>query len=109
MKVYRKNRFEKNSFEIRTSALDDQDDASTLNSSLFKGFYNLFLTFGVFYVISNPLVIISFEKGFFLKCLLKQNGFREGSLMKTTLFDSFKTDFLMAICVWPLFYLWTFM
>ena len=74
----------------RTSLLDEFSSESKLNSSEFRGFYNLALIFGMFFLFTKPFL----------------NFFERGNFFSPYLYNSFKIDFFLCIMVWPCFYIW---
>lgn len=55
-KIYKKERFVKNSFKIRPSFLDESSPDSYINLSAFKGFANVGKLLGTFMLIIIPIV-----------------------------------------------------
>jgi|JI10StandDraft_1071094.scaffolds.fasta_scaffold2755113_1 hypothetical protein len=78
------------SYPVAVSHLDPDDPRSQLNQSQVRGFFNLLVIFGIIFFVTQP-VINFIDKGYFLE---------------STLYNTFKIDFLFCLVNWPLFLLW---
>jgi hypothetical protein len=84
------HKLRKPEFKERLSLLDEFHADSKLNTSQFRGFYNLAIMFGMLFLFTKPILNFIDTKQF----------------LSPTLYTIFKRDFLLCLGVWPLFYLW---
>lgn len=84
------HKLRKPEFKERLSLLDEYHPHSKLNTSHFRGFYNLAVMFGIVFLFTRPILNFIDRREFF----------------SPGLYNTFKNDFLLCLSVWPLYYFW---
>lgn len=82
----------KKSFLNRRSLLDDYYCDSSISLSDFRGFYTAGVIFGVFYLLTDPI----------LRYLNK------GEIFPLVFINTFKKDYFLCLAHWPLYYLFSY-
>jgi hypothetical protein len=77
-------------FPTAVSHLDPDSEQSMLNKSDLRGFFNLAVIFGTIFFITQPII----------------NFIDRGYILESTLYNTFKVDFIFCTVNWPLFFLW---
>lgn len=63
-----------------------------MSRSSFKGFFNMICIFSIVFLFTKPIV----------------NWFERSYFLEPYLYETFKTDYILCIMVWPLFFGWSF-
>lgn len=80
-------------FQERISYLDDHSSESMLSKSSFNGLFNFLITLGLVKFVFTSYV--NFKKS--------------GYFIEMEIYDTVKRDYIYAISIWPLFYLYSHM
>lgn len=80
-------------FQERISYLDDFSSESELSKSTFNGLFNFIVTLGLIKFVFTSWV----------------NYKKTGSFIELEIYNTVKRDYLYAVSVWPLFYLYSHM
>lgn len=78
-------------FISRVSLLDDYYPSSSIKSSEFKGFYTAGIIFGMFYLVTDPII----------------RYMNTGEIFPFIFINSFKKDFFLCLIHWPLYYIFS--